>query len=53
VASGPGAAAGLTSVLGALEPIIRDAAQQKDIEEMKRLVLSGAPLLKKLIETLR
>ena len=46
LASGPGAAAGLTSVLGALEPIIRNAAQQKDIEEMKRLVLSGAPLLK-------
>ena len=53
LASGPGAAAGLTSVLGALEPIIRDAAQRKNIEEMKRLVLSGAPLLKKLIETLR
>ena len=53
VASGPGAAAGLTSVLGALDPIIRDAAQRRNLEEMKRLVLSGAPLLKKLIESLR
>jgi hypothetical protein len=53
VASGPGAAAGLTGVLGALDPIIRDAAQRRNLDEMKRLVLSGAPLLKKLIETLR
>jgi hypothetical protein len=53
VASGPGAAAGLTTVLGALDPIIKDAAQRKNVEEMKRLVLSGAPLLKKLIESLR
>jgi hypothetical protein len=53
VASGPGAAAGLTSVLGALDPIIRDAAQRRNIDEMKRLVLSGAPLLKKLIQSLR
>lgn len=53
VASGPGAAAGLTAVLGALDPIIRDAAQRRNIDEMKRLVLSGAPLLKKLIESLR
>ena len=53
VASGPGAAAGLTAVLGALDPIIREAAQRRNIEEMKRLVLSGAPLLKKLIESLR
>jgi hypothetical protein len=53
VASGPGAAAGLTGVLGALDPIIRDAAQRRNIDEMKRLVLSGAPLLKKLIESLR
>lgn len=53
VASGPGAAAGVTAVLGALDPIIRDAAQRRNIDEMKRLVLSGAPLLKKLIESLR
>jgi hypothetical protein len=53
VASGPGAAAGVTSVLGALDPIIKDAAQRKNVEEMKRLVLSGAPLIKKLIESLR
>jgi hypothetical protein len=53
VASGPGAAAGLTSVLGALDPTIRDAAQRRNVDEMKRLVLSGAPLLKKLIQSLR
>jgi len=53
VASGPGAAAGLTGILGALDPIIREAAQRRNIDEMKRLVLSGAPLLKKLIESLR
>jgi hypothetical protein len=53
VASGPGAAAGLTTALGALDPIIRDAAQRRNVDEMKRLVLSGAPQMKKLIESLR
>ena len=51
--SGAGAAAGFTAALSALDPIIRDAAQRRNIDEMKRLVLSGAPLLKKLIQSLR
>jgi hypothetical protein len=53
MASGPGAAAGTTAVLAALDPLIKEAAQQKNIEEMKRLLLNGAPHVKKLIEVLR
>jgi hypothetical protein len=43
----------LTGVLGALEPIIKDAAQAKNVEELKRLVLSGAPHVTRLIESLQ
>ena len=43
----------LTGALGALQPVIRDAAQAKNVEEMKRLVLAGAPHVRKLIEELR
>jgi hypothetical protein len=53
MASGPAAAAGATTVLAALDPLIKEAAQKRNIEEMKRLVLSGAPYVKKLIEALR
>jgi hypothetical protein len=52
-ASGPAATAGMTAVLAALDPLIKEAAQQRNIEEMKRLVLNGAPYVKKLIESLR
>jgi hypothetical protein len=54
-ASGPGAGAGaaVTGALKALDPIIRDAAQQKNVEEMQRLVITGAPYLKALIDNLR
>ncbi|HXH11874.1 MAG TPA: hypothetical protein VNP04_19185 [Alphaproteobacteria bacterium] len=43
----------LVGVLGALQPIIEDAVQARNVEEMKRLVLEGAPHVKRLIETLR
>jgi hypothetical protein len=53
MASGPGATAGMTAVLAALDPLIKEAAQQRNIEEMKRLLLNGAPHVKKLIQALR
>lgn len=53
MASGPGAGAAFTGALAALDPIIRDAAQQKNVEEMKRLVVAGSPHVKKLIGSLR
>lgn len=52
----PGAGAigvALSGALGALTPVIRDAAQAKNVEELKRLVLDGAPHVRKLIEGLR
>jgi hypothetical protein len=56
IALAPGAGtmgAGLTGALGALAPVIRDAAQARNIEEMKRLVVDGAPQAKQLIVSLR
>jgi hypothetical protein len=53
MSSGPGAGAAFTGALAALDPIIRDAAQQKNVEEVKRLVLAGSPHVKKLIGSLR
>ena len=53
MASGPAAGTAFAGALAALDPIIRDAAQQKNIEEMKRLVLAGSPHVKKLIGSLR
>jgi len=51
--AGPGGGAAFSGVLGALDPIIRDAAQRKNVEEMNRLVLTGAPHVTKLIASLR
>jgi hypothetical protein len=51
---GVGAAgSALTGALGALTPIIKDAAQAKNVEEVKRLVLAGTPHVKQLIERLQ
>jgi hypothetical protein len=51
--AGPGGGAGFSGALAALDPIIRDAAQRKNIEEMNRLVLAGAPHVTKLVMSLR
>jgi hypothetical protein len=53
VPSAGAAGSALTGVLGALTPIIKDAAQAKNVEELKRLILSGAPYVKQLIERLQ
>ncbi len=51
--AGPGGGAAFTGALAALDPIIRDAAQRKNVEEMNRLVLAGAPHVKRLVISLR
>ena len=43
----------LTVTLGALDPILKDAAQAENVEELQHLVLSGAAHVKKLIKALR
>lgn len=53
MASGPAAGTAFAGALAALDPIIRDAAQQKNVEEVKRLVLAGSSHVKKLIGSLR
>lgn len=53
LASGPGAGAAFSSALTALDPIIREAAQKKNIEEMNRLVFTGAPHVKKILMALK
>jgi hypothetical protein len=50
--AGP-AGAVLMGATGALDPIFRNAAQAKNTEELKRLVLAGAPHIKSLIGALR
>jgi len=51
--AGPGGGAAFTGALAALDPIIRDAAQRKNLEEMNRLVLAGAPHVTRLVTSLR
>jgi hypothetical protein len=51
--AGPGGGAAFSGALAALDPIIRDAAQRKNIEEMNRLVLAGAPHVTTLVVSLR
>lgn len=53
VPSAGSAGLALTGALGALRPVIADAAQAKNNEELKRLVLEGAPHIKKLIGALK
>jgi hypothetical protein len=50
--AGP-AGAVLMGATGALDPILRSAAQAKNTEELKQWVFAGAPHMKKLIEALR
>jgi len=51
--AGPGGGAAFLTALKALDPIIREAAQRKNIEEMNRLVLAGAPQMTALVTSLR
>lgn len=53
MSAGPGGGAAFTGALAALDPIIREAAQRKNIEEMKRLIVTGAPHLTKMVASLR
>ena len=53
VAGVPGAGAGVTGALKALEPVLRRAGQAGNEEELKRLVLGSAPQMKVLVASLR